>query len=56
VCILTTFIGRRQMNSPIFPIGTKYGTKKTANYRRDDDFQLTLGYAILPDLYVHGST
>ena len=40
------------MSSPIFPIGTRYGTKKTANYRRDADFDLTIEYSIQPDLYV----
>lgn len=41
---LTLFTGKRLLNTVLFPPGTKYGTKKTANYRRDDDFELSLRY------------
>lgn len=41
---LTCRKGLRTINTAVFPSGSKYGSKKVLNFRRKEDFTLSLGY------------
>ncbi|KIM26563.1 hypothetical protein M408DRAFT_330520 [Serendipita vermifera MAFF 305830] len=49
--------GKRLLNTALFPPGSKYGTKKTASYRKKDDFELSfryqqkMGSELIPEIF-----